>query len=230
MHLLIHPRSLHVLKFAHVTSVKNDYTVGTLVVHDAIHQQRIMFLHWQWSKLMAVLQHPHPPPTPTPTPLHINNLSAILGLVSCSRHHHRVHRMLFKQYRTSISTHSLCEIMNSEAGLLFVETHLFDLLDGESYLKKVIMMMHPINTVYLTRGEGLSQLVGLGLVLDNQGVEVARASDLELDRISILLDASSCWIKEWGSCEWECIVIELNGNTYTWRPFCGQFRGTAWYP
>jgi len=36
----------------------------------------------------------------------------------------------------------------------------------------------------------LSELVGLGLVLDNKSVEVARTSNLELDRVSVLLDAS----------------------------------------
>jgi hypothetical protein len=36
----------------------------------------------------------------------------------------------------------------------------------------------------------LSKLVGLGLVLDNKGVKIARASNLELDVISILLNAS----------------------------------------
>ena len=36
----------------------------------------------------------------------------------------------------------------------------------------------------------MSKLVGLGLVLDNKGVKIARASNLELDVISILLNAS----------------------------------------
>ena len=34
------------------------------------------------------------------------------------------------------------------------------------------------------------ELVSLGLVLDNKGVKIARASNLELDVISILLNAS----------------------------------------
>jgi hypothetical protein len=36
----------------------------------------------------------------------------------------------------------------------------------------------------------LSKLDGLGLVLDNKGVKVTGASDLELDTVSVLLDAS----------------------------------------
>jgi hypothetical protein len=42
----------------------------------------------------------------------------------------------------------------------------------------------------------LAKLLSLLGVLDNQGVKVTRASDLELDSISVLLDASSCerWV------------------------------------
>ena len=43
--------------------------------------------------------------------------------------------------------------------------------------------------ILLTRRERLLKLGSLRLVLDNEGVEVARASDLELDRVSVLLDA-----------------------------------------
>lgn len=40
------------------------------------------------------------------------------------------------------------------------------------------------------------KLVSLGLVLDNKSVEVARASNLELDRVSVLLDASGYTCKK----------------------------------
>jgi hypothetical protein len=42
-----------------------------------------------------------------------------------------------------------------------------------------------------TRGERLTELLSLLGILDDQGVEVTRASDLELDIVSVLLDASS---------------------------------------
>lgn len=42
----------------------------------------------------------------------------------------------------------------------------------------------------LTRGEGLTELVSLLGVLDDKSVQVARASDLELDVVSVLLDGS----------------------------------------
>jgi hypothetical protein len=37
----------------------------------------------------------------------------------------------------------------------------------------------------------LLELVSLGLILDNKSIEIARASNLELDRVRVLLDASS---------------------------------------
>ena len=44
-----------------------------------------------------------------------------------------------------------------------------------------------------TRGKGLLQLLGLVLVLEDEGVEVALAADLELDLLRRgLLDAHSC--------------------------------------
>lgn len=44
-----------------------------------------------------------------------------------------------------------------------------------------------------TWGKGLLQLLGLVLVLEDEGVEVAVAADLELDLLSRgLLDAGSC--------------------------------------
>jgi hypothetical protein len=46
-----------------------------------------------------------------------------------------------------------------------------------------------LNTL-LTRGEGLTELVSLLGVLDDKSVQVARASDLELDVVSVLLDGS----------------------------------------
>jgi hypothetical protein len=52
---------------------------------------------------------------------------------------------------------------------------------------------------FLTRRERLSKLGGLGLVLDNKSVKVARASDLELDRVGILLDASRLGILSAGN-------------------------------
>lgn len=36
----------------------------------------------------------------------------------------------------------------------------------------------------------MSKLGGLGFVLDDESVEIARASDLELDRVGVLLDTS----------------------------------------
>lgn len=34
----------------------------------------------------------------------------------------------------------------------------------------------------------MSKLEGLGLILDNESVKIARTSDLELDTVSVLLD------------------------------------------
>lgn len=42
----------------------------------------------------------------------------------------------------------------------------------------------------LTWGKGLTELFSLLSILDDKGVQVARASDLELDVLSVLLDAS----------------------------------------
>jgi hypothetical protein len=48
--------------------------------------------------------------------------------------------------------------------------------------------------VYRTRRKGLLELLGLVAVLDNQGVQVARAADLELGQVGALalLDARGC--------------------------------------
>jgi hypothetical protein len=51
----------------------------------------------------------------------------------------------------------------------------------------------------LTRRKRLSKLIGLGLILDNKSVEVTRTSDLELDIISVLLDASRLGILSTGN-------------------------------
>jgi hypothetical protein len=45
----------------------------------------------------------------------------------------------------------------------------------------------------------LSKLGSLGLVLDNKSVEVTRTSDLELDRISVLLDTGRLSILSTGN-------------------------------
>ena len=37
--------------------------------------------------------------------------------------------------------------------------------------------------------EGLLELIGLSLILQGQSVQIARASDLELDVVTVLLDA-----------------------------------------
>ena len=46
-----------------------------------------------------------------------------------------------------------------------------------------------------TRGERLLELLGLVGVLENQGVEVLLAADLELDVVGLLalLDPRGCW-------------------------------------
>lgn len=45
----------------------------------------------------------------------------------------------------------------------------------------------------------MSKLGGLGLVLDNKSVKIARTSDLELDRVSVLLDTSRSGILSAGN-------------------------------
>jgi hypothetical protein len=47
-----------------------------------------------------------------------------------------------------------------------------------------------LNALQLTRGKGLLKLASLGLVLDDKSVKVARTSNLELDTVRVLLDAS----------------------------------------
>jgi len=42
----------------------------------------------------------------------------------------------------------------------------------------------------LTGGKGLLQLLGLGGIVDDKGVQVAGAADLELDLAAVLLDAA----------------------------------------
>jgi hypothetical protein len=69
-------------------------------------------------------------------------------------------------------------------------------------------------------GERLTQLSGLLSVLDNKGVQVARASDLELGVISILLDASGWIYKHINDSFYEHTLVN-DCKTYTWRPFCG---------
>ena len=70
----------------------------------------------------------------------------------------------------------------------------------------------------------MSELGSLRLVLDNKSVEITRTSDLELDRVSVLLDASS-YVKQ--------IILthdsteSMFSKTYIGHPFCGQFRGIA---
>lgn len=60
--------------------------------------------------------------------------------------------------------------------------------------------MYHKNIMYnLTRRKRLSKLIGLGLILDNKSVEVTRTSDLELDIISVLLDASRLGILSTGN-------------------------------
>lgn len=60
-------------------------------------------------------------------------------------------------------------------------------------VKKIVYI---VSFFVLTRRKRLLKLVGLGLVLDNKSVEVARASNLELDRVSVLLDASGYTCKK----------------------------------
>lgn len=125
-------------------------------------------------------------------PLHINNLSATLGLVSCSKNIILYIVFFINNIKTSVFTFIYARWT---AKLVYCcLKRLFDLLDGESYQIKSHYYILKIHCYcLLTRGKRLSQLVGLGLVLDNQSVEVARASDLKLDRISVLLDTGSCW-------------------------------------
>ena len=44
--------------------------------------------------------------------------------------------------------------------------------------------------ITLTRGERLLELLGLGGIVDDEGVQVTGATDLELDLAAVLLDAA----------------------------------------
>ena len=57
----------------------------------------------------------------------------------------------------------------------------------------------------------MSKLVGLGLVLDNKGVKIARASNLELDVISILLNASRLGVLSAGNFKELLNILNLLG-------------------
>lgn len=53
-------------------------------------------------------------------------------------------------------------------------------------------MINSIDFLYIrTRRKRLAELLSLLGILDDQGVKVTRASNLELDGVSVLLDASS---------------------------------------
>ena len=44
--------------------------------------------------------------------------------------------------------------------------------------------------ITLTRGERLLELLGLGGIVDDEGVQVTGATDLELDLAAVILDAA----------------------------------------
>lgn len=71
-----------------------------------------------------------------------------------------------------------------------------------------------------TRGKRLSKLGSLLLVVDNESVQVARASDLELELVTVLLDLGS-YRKQVTSSGLLAYGRSNVDHTYIEHPFCG---------
>jgi len=82
-------------------------------------------------------------------------------------------------------------------------------LELHSFLLIHVYNRH-LNVLYdQSWGEGLTQLFGLLGILDNKGVQVARASDLELDILGILLNASGLGVLSAGNLKEVLDVLNL---------------------
>lgn len=114
-----------------------------------------------------------------------------------------------------------------KSGVRMYSWDYLDLIDNESYIIDKYLDLDFFFHV-LTRRKRLLKLVSLRLVLNNKSVKVARTSNLKLDRIRVLLNASGFIY----NCMWVCVWINsiIAFNIYIWRPFCGQFREIPWYP
>lgn len=76
-----------------------------------------------------------------------------------------------------------------KSGVRMYSWDYLDLIDNESYIIDKYLDLDFFFHV-LTRRKRLLKLVSLRLVLNNKSVKVARTSNLKLDRIRVLLNAS----------------------------------------